>query len=105
MDLRMNAESESKCQHDPVQQVRGEMGKGDYFDVIEADKQEAFVSRLKDPQNYHTQVELHDDNRSDIRIICRKCHRTTGWNKADAPGMPGVGVDFVKRRWAEIAKE
>jgi hypothetical protein len=103
----MNGEIESKCQHDPVQQVRGEMGKGDYFDVMAADADHAKVERFtyKHPgADYSDHVELDDGNKTDIRIICRKCHLTTGWNKADAPGMPGVGVDFVKRRWVELTK-
>lgn len=87
----------------PVEQIRGEMGAGDYFDVLENDKMEAFVNRL--PPDYHEHVEIDETNSGDIRIICRKCHRTTGWNKADAPGMPGAGRDYQDRIWKRMVEE
>lgn len=101
MDLR-------KCGRNgcaPIEQIRGRMGPGDYFDVAENDGQHAFAERMKDPENYHRMAELDDSNKDDIRIICRKCHRTTGWNKADAPGMPGAGRDYLQRVWNDISAD
>jgi hypothetical protein len=43
--------------------------------------------------------EVHDDNRNDFRVACSKCDNATGWNKPDAPGMPGVGADFSRKLW------
>lgn len=91
------------CKHDTVVQVRGQMGEGDYFDVLKNDEMESFLSRV--PRDYHSHVHLDDENRTDLRIICRKCHLTTGWNKADAPGMPGVGLDFAKRKWDAMIRK
>lgn len=68
----------------PVEQVRGEMGPGDYFGQ---------------PEDYHTQVEMHDDIRNDFRICCKKCGKATGWNHKDLPNMPGAGADYVRKVW------
>jgi hypothetical protein len=91
------------CKHEPVEQVRGKMGEDDYFDVLENDWQEAFLHRV--PKPYHEHVELGPHNDTDFRIICKKCHLTTGWNKADGPGMPGMGIEWSRKKWAEMTKE
>jgi hypothetical protein len=89
------------CEHEAIEQIRGLMQKDDYFDVWERDaKYSAFADRL--PANYADIVELHADNVTDFRIICTKCHLTTGWMKADAPGYPGALKDFHRKRWDEI---
>lgn len=90
------------CEHEAVEQVRGEMGEGDYFDAVTNSLDEPKLARL--PQDYHNYVELDDSNRTDFRIVCRKCFLSTGWMKADAPGMPGVGKDFARKKWDEIKK-
>lgn len=90
-------------------QVRGKMTNADYFDVWQNDGMEGYLDRIpqknkkRGVESDEYEAELHDDNKSDVRIICKKCHKTTGWNKADAPGMPGAGVDFLTRRWNEGA--
>jgi hypothetical protein len=92
----------SECAHDPVEQVRGEMGRGDYFDVVANSLDEAKYARLDD--DYHESVELHDSNRTDVRIVCRKCFLSTGWMKVDAPGMPaGIGLPAVRAKWDEMS--
>lgn len=91
-----------KCEHEPVEQIRGEMGAGDYFDVLTRNLDAAKIDRV--PDDYHDFVDLHNDNCNDFRIICRKCFLTTGWGKADVPGMPGVGIDFLRKRWREISQ-
>jgi hypothetical protein len=91
----------AKCEHQPVEQTRGEMGPGDYFDVIENRR---IILALPEEviDNIHNWVDLDDTNRTDFRIICRKCHLTTGWMKADAPGYPGVLRDSNRKLWDEI---
>jgi hypothetical protein len=78
--------SACKCGGMPVEQVRDKMGPGDYFGH---------------PEDYHTKVEMFDAIRNDVRISCPKCGKHTGWNKADAPGMPGAGLDFLHKKWNE----
>lgn len=90
-----------KCEHDPVEQVRGKMGAGDYFDAVTNSLDEAKFARLT--EDYHEAVELDDSNRTDVRVLCRKCFLSTGWMKVDAPGMPpGIGLPAVRARWDEI---
>lgn len=89
------------CEHEAIEQVRGLMKKEDYFDVFANDaKYAAAIDRL--PENYADTVELNHDNATDFRIICTKCHLTTGWMKADAPGVPGGLKDFNRKKWGEI---
>jgi hypothetical protein len=90
-----------KCLHEGVEQVRGEMGHGDYFDVVVNSLDEPRNARLSD--DYYRDVELHDANRTDQRIVCRKCFLSTGWMRVDAPGMPpGVGIPALRVKWDEI---
>ena len=77
-----------KCGSPAVEQTRSEMGPGDY--------------RHQD-EDYHEKVELHDDNKNDMRIACTnaKCDNVTGWNKSDAPNAPGAIADFTRKQWNE----
>lgn len=70
----------------PVEQIRGQMGPGDY--PGQAD-------------DYYTRVEMDDDIRNDVRVCCKTCGVTGGWCKADAPGMPGAGADYMRKLWNE----
>jgi len=89
------------CEHDPIEQIRGQMGQGDYFDAVTNSLDEAKHARLTD--NYHLDVYVDDDNRSDRRIICRKCFLSTGWMKIDFVGAPaGIGIPGLAAKWSEI---
>lgn len=98
----------------PVEQIRGKVGAGDYHDVIAANGgrlggvaepakygKPADPSKWVDGQDDGHHVEVDDSNRDDYRIVCTICGRATGWNKQDAPGMPGVGKDFTQKKWDE----
>lgn len=79
----------NKCKNancDPVVQVRGRMGPGDYPGQDE---------------NYHLRAEMEDSIRDDVRICCKVCGAVSGWCKADAPGMPGAGLDYMQKLWNE----
>lgn len=80
----LNKCKDDKC--DPVEQVRGAMGAGDYPNMDE---------------NYFERVDLDESNRDDVRICCKVCGTASGWTKADAPGMPGAGRDYMVKRWNE----
>lgn len=90
------------CDHEPVEQIRGKMAKGDYFDAIANSMDEPKLARLS--EDYHLEVDLNDDNRTDFRIICGKCFLSTGWMKADAPGMPGALMHVGREKWKEMSK-
>lgn len=103
----------------PVEQTRGQMGNGDYAlyvgswrmtGDVPADLLKSLHALQLGPtgnaeadaaghERYHEFVELNDDNRNDIRIFCKACGKASGWNKRDVPGMPGVGSDFIRKRW------
>lgn len=79
----------NKCQNagcNPVEQVRGQMGSGDYPGY---------------PDDYYTRVEIDETTRNDVRICCKVCGSASGWCKADAPGMPGAGRDYMAKLWNE----
>ena len=97
----------NKCEREdcnPVEQIRGEMGPGDYADVM---KTHAFVPpwdsstsvTSSSASKLHQLVEMNDSLRNDFRICCMTCGRVTGWNKRDAPGMPGAGADYTRKLW------
>jgi hypothetical protein len=93
----------SKCEHDTVEQVRGKMGLGDYFDVIAHGQDEPVLARP--PENYHEYVEINENNRTDVRIICKKCYMSTGWMRAQVPGMPeDIGIPAIRQKWAEMSQ-
>src|SRR5438128_12230637 len=88
----------------PKLQTRGEMGPGDYADVVKAHRyvppwEASTRVNAVTVDNYHEMVELEDSNRTDIRVCCLTCGKATGWNERDAPSMPGVGVGFIKQVW------
>ncbi len=80
----LNKCKDEKC--DPVEQVRDKMGPGDYTNMDE---------------NYFEHVEMDDSIRDDVRICCKTCGIASGWCKADAPGMPGAGRDYMVKLWNE----
>lgn len=100
----------------PIEQTRGEMKAGDYHDVIASHSGQRFGT-IPDPHLYGTPVgspeaetaraehlvEMPEDGRADFRIVCTTCGKATGWNKADAPNMPGVGKTFMRDLWNEKA--
>jgi hypothetical protein len=49
--------------------------------------------------NYYKYVDLHDNNRNDIRICCKTCWECTGWNLRDLPNMPDAGLDWMVKHW------
>lgn len=85
----------SQCKSPAVEQVRGKMGPGDYKEVQMPDKKGHMVDDL----DFYKKVAMHDGIRDDIRISCTKCDNATGWAHPDAPGMPGVGLDFSRKLW------
>lgn len=88
---------------DPSEQVRGRMGAGDYADVLKSNAVPVpGAVPADDLQRYHELVELDDANRDDVRICCLQCGKATGWQKPDAPGMPGIGVEFTRKTWANL---
>jgi hypothetical protein len=88
----------AKCQSPAIEQVRGKMGPGDYKQVQKVNEKGHFVDDL----DHYKKVRLDDDIRDDIRVSCTKCDNATGWNKPDAPGMPGVGATFTRDLWNKL---
>jgi len=101
MQLKKCAKKDCK----PVEQTRGNMGHGDYVDVI---KSHQHVTRgpssdvdMDSSHDLHLLVDKEEDNKSDCRICCMTCGKVTGWQRRDAPGMPGVGIEFTRKKWNE----
>lgn len=106
-----------QCDHDPVEQIRGEMKPGDYFDVINNNKNGRSGS-VYEPEKYGIPiwneipegtnpvhcVEMNDSIKDNFRICCRKCGRSTPWGAQDIPGMPGAGADWTRKQWNERIK-
>jgi hypothetical protein len=89
------------CEHDPVEQTRGRMGHGDYFDVMTNALDDTKLARPS--EDFWQDIEIDDSNKSDMRILCKKCFLSTGWMKVDFPGAPaGIGVSAVRSKWDEI---
>lgn len=91
----------SEC--NPVEQTRGDMGEGDYVDVIKAHE---FVGpgpgsnvHRDTAVRLHEMAEMHDGIRNDFRICCLTCGKATGWNQRDLPNMPEAGADYVRKQW------
>lgn len=100
----MHLKTCGKTSCNPVQQTRGEMGHGDYVDVIishEHVRPNPAESKVDMYSSYdlHAIVEMDEDNKSDIRVCCKTCGKVTGWQRRDAPGMPGVGIEFSRSTW------
>jgi hypothetical protein len=90
-----------KCHSDtcePIEQVRGKMGPGDYFDVIHANPI-GHPGAIPNPETYGDRVERAPDGEKDFRICCKTCGLATPWNKANIPGMPGAGEDYTRKLW------
>jgi hypothetical protein len=113
----------------PVEQLRGDMRPGDYYDVIASNPfGEPFPVHLAkmlggvpEPEKYglpvrdhgdievltsqgyadYHMVEVHENNSRDFRICCKTCGKATGWTQRDVPGMPGAGADFSRKTWNE----
>jgi len=90
---------------DPVLQKRGEMGPGDYYGVI---SDGSYIS--DDPAggpavNHYKFVQVHDKNKDDIRVVCRKCFLQIGWGPLEVPNMPGVGLTYCKDRWSKAVAD
>jgi hypothetical protein len=91
----------------PVEQTRGQMGHGDYADVIASHRHvvpnpaQSFVD-MESSHDLHTLVEMDESAKNDFRVCCMKCGKTTPWQMPDAPGMPGVGIDYTRKRWAQM---
>lgn len=77
-----------KCGAPAVEQVRQDMGRGDYWQDRQ-DHPPPFPFGNIVPQRdgtakrvpFHTLVELDDASRNDRRIACTKCSKSTGWSK------------------------
>lgn len=87
----------------PVEQTRGQMGHGDYMDVIVAHRyvvpNPASSVDMVSSHDLHLIVDADKDSASDFRICCMTCGKATGWQRRDAPGMPGVGIEFTRKTW------
>lgn len=105
-----------QCNHDPVEQIRGEMKPGDYFDVI-CNNRLGRSGAVPEPEKYGIPiwedteipedinpahcVEMNDSIKDNFRICCKKCGLATPWGAQDIPGMPGAGADWTRKRWKE----
>lgn len=87
----------AKCAEtcNPVLQIRGQMGPGDYIGVVDA-------NGVLDADHYK-KVELDDANRDDCRIVCKTCGLATGWGPQNFPNAPGAGADFMRKKWGEVS--
>lgn len=89
----------------PVLQVRGEMGPGDYRDVYLPDGQPDL--------DYYKKVELIDPgpdgkggNKLDVRVLCKACGLASGWFPQHFDNAPDAGRDYlVSKIWAGLAAE
>lgn len=104
----------SKAGCKPIEQTRGEIGPGEYYDVIAFNRGGAQGSVL-DPEGYGIRinegeevpegvriehcVEISPTNVTDFRIVCRKCGKATPWGVRDIPGMEGAGADWTRNKW------
>lgn len=100
------------CQ--PLEQVRGNMGPGDYHDVIAANRV-LMQGGVPEPEKYgypvypgqeipadrHSKhcVEMDESTKDDFRICCATCGKATRWGASDIPGMPGAGADWTRKFW------
>ena len=78
------------CGAPAVEQVRGDMGPGDYYqDRLESPLSSPFGNAVPDLAGgplervpFYTLVECNPADRDDRRIACSKCSHATGWSKA-----------------------
>lgn len=107
----------SKADCCPLEQVRGELGAGDYHDVI-VNNARGSSGSVPEPEKYGIPVwvdkgettegkvqehcvEMNDAMKDDFRICCKTCGRATRWGTKDIPGMPGAGADWMRKHWNE----
>jgi hypothetical protein len=87
----------------PVEQTRGSMSHGDYVDVIKAHEHvtpgPSSAVNMKSSHDLHLIIDNEEDNKTDRRVCCLTCGKATGWQRRDAPGMPGVGIEFTHKTW------
>lgn len=101
----------------PVEQIRGEIGPGEHYDVIANNRVERFGG-VPEPEKYgiiiwptvagnfdcgenrpeHC-VEMTDAMKDSFRICCKTCGKATPWGAQDIPGMPGAGADWTRKNW------
>lgn len=92
---------------DPVIQIRGEMGPGDYRNVYNPDG--------TPDTEFYKKVELLDPvpaiagggqaspgNKKDVRVMCRKCGHASAWNLGEVP-MPGLKPEDAAAMAREVA--
>lgn len=72
----------------------------DYTKCAQTDCNPVMQSRTEDPDAHLNEV--HPDNATDVRIVCLTCGLATGWNKADAPGMEGIGKVHIAKVWTDM---
>lgn len=85
---------------DPREQVRGEMGPGDYKDVeFSQGPRTSPPGPIHKTVDHYKYVEVNDENRGHFRVCCFNCGLATAWAPKDFPGMPGAGSDWVIKTW------
>ncbi len=83
---------------DPIFQVRGQMGPGDYMNV--------WLPNGQPDLNFHEKIEMSDESKSDIRILCKTCGLATGWFQQNFANAPGAGKDYlVVKVWPAMVKK
>lgn len=98
----------------PVEQIRGELKQGEYYDVIANNAPGAHSGRVLDAEQYGIPlrdgedigdrnpahcVEIGPHNENDFRICCKTCGKASPWGTQDIPGMPGAGADWTRKKW------
>jgi hypothetical protein len=79
----------------PVIQVRGQMGEGDYMDV--------YLPNGKPDLNFYKKVDLEDCNPNDVRVLCKTCGLASGWFARDFPHAPNAGQDYLSSKvWVNV---
>jgi hypothetical protein len=81
-----------KCGAPATEQIRGDMGPGDYVG-----QHRDYYRDVSADNGYHPG--LHDGNRRDFRIACTQCDNAQGWNQPDAPGYPGAVKAAMLAQW------
>ncbi len=104
----------------PLEQIRGQMGVGDYYDVIVHNSGGRWGG-VPEPEKYgyplragedvpegikpeHC-VETNEAGSNDFRICCKTCGKATPWGANDIPGMPGAGADWTRKKWNDAAEK
>lgn len=96
----------------PIEQIRGEMRPGDYYDVI-VNNRVPVPGAVLNPERYGVPVwgevpegvdpalcvEMNESLASSFRICCKTCGKATAWSAKDFPEMPDAGADYVRKKW------